>query len=146
MNKSKLRDSEKEIRQMLQDGYSYNDIAGKYGTSASSICYLVRAKKPKSAVTCEACGLNSENLEGHHVNYVTNEILWICKSCHMKLRHRDQPENVEKCNKIVKIILSFDEWQLARSAAIVSGERWFLRWVRKVVVKAAKESEQKKPL
>jgi hypothetical protein len=117
-------------------------VAGKYGASASLICYLVRAKKPKSAISCEGCGVNSENLEGHHVNYVTNEILWLCKSCHMKLRHREQPENFQECDKIVKRTLSFEEWKAARTASVLAGERWFLRWVRKVVVKAAKETEQ----
>lgn len=38
--------------------------------------------------------------------------------------------------------MSIPEWQSARKAAIDAGERWFLRWVRKVVVKAAKESEE----
>jgi hypothetical protein len=44
--------------------------------------------------------------------------------------------------KWIKFKMSIPEWQSARKAAIDAGERWFLRWVRKVVVKAAKESEE----
>jgi hypothetical protein len=43
--------------------------------------------------------------------------------------------------KWIKFQLTEDEWKLARKASINAGERWFLRWIRRVVVRAAvKES------
>jgi hypothetical protein len=48
--------------------------------------------------------------------------------------------------KSIRFKLSVPEWQAARKAAIDTGERWFLRWVRKVVVKASTPSDEKKPI
>ena len=45
--------------------------------------------------------------------------------------------------KYIRFKLTVPEWQSARRAAIAANERWFLRWVRKTIVKAASESEQK---
>jgi len=46
--------------------------------------------------------------------------------------------------KSIRFKLTVAEWQQARKAAIDAGERWFLRWIRKVVVKASKENQETK--
>ena len=101
-NKQKERDRKKEyylnnrdvIRQRQKET---NKERAKIWYDANREKHLARARvnyyiKKGTLVkpdTCEDCGENTKDLEGHHEDYKKQlEVNWICKNCHEK-RHHD---------------------------------------------------------
>lgn len=50
--------------------------------------------------TCEICGLEKDQIHGHHADYSKPlEVQWLCRSCHMRI-HSDQRPKVATIVKL----------------------------------------------
>ena len=85
-------------RYLKQGGDTYKSVASKIGISYGQVKQILAPSTDtrkyllkKANGYCDCCHNKSDNLNIHHVNYVTDEIMVVCSSCHriIHLNHHD---------------------------------------------------------
>lgn len=78
---SKWRQLIPEIRRLKQSGLSYQAIGDIYGVTRQMIQQLLPVKRGEQ---CQRCGATDRKLNGHHLDYITDEFETLCVPCHRK--------------------------------------------------------------
>lgn len=97
---------EKQARKLKESGVSYSDIGKQFGVSRQRIQQLMKPDISRVG-NCADCGIFRIALHFHHTNYLTDDGVLLCQSCHRRrhFKYRNLPP---------KKLLHVRDWKIRR--------------------------------
>lgn len=89
-----------EIRKLKAEGKTHREVAGLVGLTEKMVFKRLQSKEiPQD---CEVCGATKDScqIHGHHFDYMKEEVMWLCASCHSKIEKRTKNEKGHFSGKV----------------------------------------------